>query len=94
MVTAKSNPFDNIEGLLEALKAAPQDKEGAFRVSTWKMVIEEIVRLKKSVGDVTQIATNRPSVDDIKKAIEKDIKEDLSSADADKFPSHPASSCH
>ena len=85
MATAKSNPFNDLEGLLKALESAPQDKEGAFRVSTWKMVIEEIVQLKKSVGDVTQIASNRPSVDDIKEAIAKDIKEDLSTADADKF---------
>jgi len=90
MATARSNPFDDIEGLLEALAAAPQDKEGAFRVSTWKMVIAELVAMKEAIGETAQVAASaeaaakeRPSIDEIKEAVAGDLKQEIDASDAE-----------
>jgi len=83
---------NTIEELLKALKSAPQDKEGSFRISTWKMVLEEFFNMKeeldsikKSLGSVEkttkEIASNQINTEEIKKS----IKDDISKTDADKL---------
>jgi hypothetical protein len=80
-----------IEELLKALQSAPQEKEGAFRIGTWKMVLEafsemrsDIARLEEALSivekDVEEAVSSSPDTDAIKKA----IKDDLSQADANK----------
>jgi hypothetical protein len=82
----------NIIELVNALKSAPQDKEGAFRVATWRMVLEtiqnmqeEINTLNKRLGIVEQTAQaaaeSKPNTEAIKQA----IKDDISKADAQKI---------
>jgi len=90
MATAKSNPFNDVESLYQALLKAPQDKEGAFRVSTWKMVIEEMVRIKKQLDQTHNlaeeahlVAADKPSAQQIKEEIEKDLSEKMNAEDAD-----------
>lgn len=76
-----------VEELLEALKSAPQDKEGAFRISTWRMVLQtlvdmatEIQDINSQVGIVTKATQSAPSAETIKRA----IQDDLGKADANK----------
>lgn len=87
MATARSNPFDDIEGLIEALKKAPQDKEGAFRVATWLMVLQKIKELSDQLGEtnnvINETKSQTPSVDELKQQIKEDIQRDMSSEDAD-----------
>lgn len=87
MATARSNPFDDLESLIEALKKAPQDKEGAFRVATWLMVVQKIKELADQLGEtnnaLNETKNQTPSVDEIKKQIKEDIQKDMSSEDAD-----------
>lgn len=88
----KSNPFTNVDGLIDALEKAPQDKEGAFRVATWLMVLKEIQSLKLHV-EKTQIVVsetknkidnqNTPTLDEIKSQVKAELQSDLASKDAD-----------
>jgi len=87
---AKSNPFNDVDGLLEALKKAPQDKQGAFRVATWCMVIQELINLKQAIGQnselaqsAAQAASERPDIAAIKAEIEKDLDKKMDSGDAE-----------
>jgi len=83
---------ESIEALLKALNSAPQDKEGSFRISTWKMVLEEFYKMKeelnfikKSLGTMEkttkEIASNQINTEEIKKS----IKDDISKTDAAKI---------
>ena len=80
-----------ITELIKALQNAPQEKEGAFRVSTWRMVLEAfeemrftIQKLEEKSGLVERkivgISASAPDAESIAKA----IKADLSKADASK----------
>ena len=87
---AKSNPFNDVQGLLDALAKAPQDKQGAFRVSTWRMVIEELISLKNQIGETAVVAANaeqvakqKPDIDALKQEIQKDLNDRISADDAD-----------
>jgi hypothetical protein len=90
--TARSNPFDDIHGLVEALKAAPQDKEGAFRVATWLMVLEQMQALMEQVGHAESLAAETkstienqttPTVEEIKAQVKAELQSDMNDADAD-----------
>ena len=77
--------LNTLEMLLEALTNAPQDKEGAFRVCTWKMVIEELVNIKRRLEGATGTIENLdvPTVEEITQAVKADIEKDnLSKEDA------------
>ena len=77
--------LNSLELLLEALTKAPQDKEGAFRVCTWRMVIEELVNIKRRLEGATgQIEDLKvPSMEEITQAVKEDIEKDnLSEKDA------------
>jgi len=87
---AKSNPFDDLEGLLKALAKAPQDKQGAFRVATWRMVIEEVLKIKEQVGNTAVVAARAesaantlPDINKIRQDIESSLQEKISAEDAD-----------
>jgi light-regulated signal transduction histidine kinase (bacteriophytochrome) len=90
--TARSNPFNDINGLVEALRKAPQDKEGAFRVATWLMVLEELQKLSEQIGNTAEMATltkaqieqqHTPTVEDIKNQVKQELQSDLADQDAD-----------
>ena len=90
--TARSNPFDDIDGLVEALKKAPQEKEGAFRVATWLMVLEKMQEIVRQVGHAETLAaetkstienSSTPTVEEIKAAVKAEIQSDMNDADAD-----------
>jgi hypothetical protein len=92
MTTARSNPFDDINGLVEALENAPQDKEGAFRVATWLMVLKEIQRISEQLGRTEEVTntirttveqTETPTVEDIAKKVREELQTDLSKQDAE-----------
>lgn len=77
----------SVTELLIALKAAPQDKEGAFRVGTWKMVLQaisdmqnDIADLESKLGIVSKATVTAPDA----AAIKKSIQDDLSKADSNK----------
>ena len=72
--TAKSNPFQDINGLVDALEKAPQDKEGAFRVATWLMVLKEIQRISNQVGQTAEVINNQetPTVEEIKQQVKEE----------------------
>ena len=77
--------LNSLELLLDALTKAPQDKEGAVRVCTWKMVIEELVNIKRRLegaeGSLQNVSI--PSVEEISQAVKQDIEKDnLSQKDA------------
>ena len=77
--------LNTLEALLKALKAAPQDKEGAFRVRTWAMVVEELVFIKSRLEGATGVLENikMPTVEEITQAVKQDIEKDnLSKEDA------------
>lgn len=91
--TAKSNPFDDINGLVAALENAPQDKEGAFRVATWLMVLKEMQRIAIQLGE-TETVTNTikeavdntnesPTVEEITQRVKEELQTDLASEDPD-----------
>lgn len=84
---ARSNPFDDVEGLLEALKKAPQNKQGAFRVATWCMVIQELIHLKKSIGETADVAQQavdgKPDFAALREEIKNDLNQKLSEDDAE-----------
>jgi len=85
--TQKSNPFDDIDGLVEALEKAPQGKEGAFRVATWLMVLTEIQTLKNqlqgTVEDIQNVKDSTPSADDIATKVKDDLNSNLADKEAD-----------
>lgn len=90
--TARSNPFDDIDGLVEALKNAPQDKEGAFRVATWRMVLEEMQTIKQQLTNTAVVVsetktamenTETPSVEQIKEQVKAELQNDLAGEDPD-----------
>ena len=76
--------IDPLHQLLEALTNAPQDKEGAFRVRTWKMVIERLVALENAVTETTNIVKEAPSAEEIRAAVERDIQSNLADEDEGK----------
>ena len=82
----KSNPFNDVEGLLTALKKADQSKQGAFRVSTWCMVIQELINLKASIGEVGQVAeqavSQKPNLEKLREELEQNMDNRLSEDDA------------
>jgi len=86
---AKSNPFSDMQGLLNALAKAPQDKQGAFRVATWRMVIQELVNLQKAIGETAEVAASaqlaakdKPDLEALKAEIAKDMDSKMSEDDA------------
>ena len=83
--TARSNPFSDIAGLVEALQKAPPDKEGAFRVATWLMVLEEIQTLSNQIGRTVEVINNQdtPTVKQIADQVKEDLRSDLADQDAD-----------
>lgn len=83
--TANSNPFSDINGLVEALEKAPQDKEGAFRVSTWLMVLKAFQSLKEQIeSNKNQLdSTKIPSVEEISSEVQKNLETNLANKDAD-----------
>lgn len=92
MSTARSNMFNDIDGLVEALRKAPQDKEGAFRVATWLMVLEEIQRISNKIGEAANaIAETKdkvdnqksPTLEEIKAQVKQELQSDLNDQDAD-----------
>lgn len=92
MSTARSNPFDDINSLVEALKQAPQDKEGAFRVSTWLMVLEKMQELSEQIGNTAVLAEETknqienkttPTVEEIKNQVKQELQSDIASQDVD-----------
>ena len=94
MTTAQSNPFDDLNGLVEALAKAPQDKEGAFRVSTWLMVLKKIQALQEAIGNTAEVIaknedlrkkTSSPSLQDITNQVKKELESDLANQDATKI---------
>lgn len=81
-----------INELVAALRSAPQDKEGAFRVATWKMVLESFLDMKEEIsvlnqklGIVEQTAKSAAESQPNTEAIKKAIKDDISKADAQKI---------
>lgn len=79
-----------IEELVMALQSAPQEKEGAFRIATWNMVLssflemqEKITELEAALGIVEKKADATAKTPDIA-TITKAVKDDLSKADANK----------
>lgn len=76
---------DPLFQLLEALTSAPQDKEGAFRVRTWKMVIERLVNIEKALTETTNIVKEKPSTQEINDVVENKLKTNLSSEDENKI---------
>ena len=74
--------FKNLETLLAALTKAPQDREGGFRVATWKMVIEEILAIKAQVSDTSEAVKNTPSVEQITQTIKQNIQDTINTEDA------------
>lgn len=81
-----------IAELTQALQSAPQEKEGAFRVATWRMVLDafvdmqkEIQTLKQKLGFVEQTATTAASKTVDVEALKKVVKDDLSKADINKI---------
>ena len=70
--------LNTLEALAAALAAAPQDKEGAFRVRTWKIVIDELVniksRLEGTAGKIDNLSV--PTVEEITQAVKQDIEKD------------------
>jgi len=94
MTTAQSNPFDDLNGLVEALAKAPQDKEGAFRVSTWLMVLKKIQALQEAIGNTAEVIaknedlrkkTSSPSLQDITNQVKKELESDLAKSNATKI---------
>lgn len=81
----------SINELLDALKSAPQDKEGAFRVATWRMVLQEfanmqtkLLELEKASGLVEKkIVSISASTPDVESIVSK-IKDDITKADSSK----------
>lgn len=80
-----------ITELVKALQNAPQEKEGAFRIATWRMVLEafsemqnDINTLNQKLGIVEQTAksavNNTPDAEAIKQA----IRDDINKADVNK----------
>jgi hypothetical protein len=63
--------YKNIEDLLSAITNAPKDKEVAFRVETWIMILSEIQSLKD------QLESNKVSKDTLKEQITQEIKTDI-----------------
>jgi hypothetical protein len=81
-----------IKELLNALQSSPQDKEGAFRIATWRMVLEsfttmqeEINSLKQKLGVVEKTAQEASEKQPNTEAIKKAIKDDISKVDAQKI---------
>ena len=90
MTTANSDPFSNIGELIKALAAAPQNKEGAFRVSTWLMVLKEIEKISQQIGTASEtIESNKNKIENTENPtlteITAKIKEDLANQDATKI---------
>jgi hypothetical protein len=98
MTTARSNPFDDINGLVAALENAPQDKEGAFRVATWLMVLKEMQRIAIQLGETERVTSTikdavesaeTPTVQQITETVNAEIqkaKEQLQSDLTDQDP--------
>jgi hypothetical protein len=81
-----------IAELVAALKSAPQDKEGAFRISTWRMVLEEFATMSERIqlmesglGVVQKTAESAASKSVDIEGLKKAVKDDLSKADAGKI---------
>lgn len=81
-----------IQDLINALQSAPQDKEGAFRVATWRMVLEafqvmqdDLQLLNNKLGIIDQKATRASETVPDTEAIKRAIKDDISKADAQKI---------
>lgn len=81
-----------IQELVTALQSAPQDKEGAFRVATWKMVLESFANmqnrlnaLESSLGVVQKTAESAAAKTFDAEAIKKAVKDDITKADANKI---------
>jgi hypothetical protein len=81
-----------IQELVDALKNAPQEKEGAFRIATWRMVLEafagmqnRIATLEASLGVVQKTADAAASKTVDTEAIKRAVKDDISKADANKI---------
>jgi hypothetical protein len=79
------NKIQTLETLLKALQSAPQDKQGAFKVSTWRMVIEELVAIKTTINSVAHqteaLAINQSAVQDSQKELEKTISDKINTED-------------
>lgn len=81
-----------IQELVDALKSAPQEKEGAFRIATWRMVLEEVLKLQTSInalqsslGNVSAKVNETASKTVDAETIKKAVKDDISKADAQKI---------
>ena len=76
--------INQLDQLLKALSAADQNLEGAFRVRTWKMVIQEIIKLRDTLKETGDIIKNTPSVEEIKQTVENNIQKNLANEDESK----------
>ena len=75
---------DPLLDLLKALSSADQEKEGAFRVRTWKMVIEEIVKFRDQLQETDNKVRETPSAEEIREAVKSDIQRNLATEDEGK----------
>lgn len=87
---AKSNPFNDLNGLLAALAKAPQDKQGAFRVATWRMVIQEIINIQEQLSLAAKrevvdeaIEETKKKLEETRQQLEANLNEKMSADDAD-----------
>jgi hypothetical protein len=86
--------MNKIEELFEKLKKAPQDKEGAFKISTWVLIVNEIIKIKVAlqefesiknhVGEINRNIKNIPNVDEIAKEVKSSLQIDLLKEDPKK----------
>lgn len=80
------NGIDSVEKLAEALKSAPQEKEGTFRVATWNMVIERMLQIEKAVEQLANVDVSeqiKTAVSENVEAIKTEINNEISSSSAD-----------
>lgn len=76
----KGISFKGLDGLLEALSKAPQDKQGAFTIATWKMIIAEIIKIRNKLDEAEKTIQKKPNIniDSLKKDLQKKFEPDES----------------
>ena len=72
--------YKTIDSLLTALKKAPQTAEGRFKVDTWAMVLEAMVKLRDSIDKNADSLGDIPApvdVDKLTENIKGQIKDEM-----------------
>jgi hypothetical protein len=89
--TESSASFSTLDELHILLSKAPQDKEGAFRISTWKLLVERILELSRQIESLKQqpniSETLQKEIGNITKTVASEVaskmKTELDGSDAD-----------